>query len=426
MAGGPRWDRRNVLRTGAAVLGGTGVGWSASALVTAAATPPPAAAPTLLVGPSAGAETAPADGRHQAGITTPPQAHLALVGWDLAGEGGHDGLARMMRLLSDDAQRLAAGRAALADTEPELAEHPSRLTVTFGFGPRVLRELVPAAHRPALDELPPFSRDQLQDRWSQTDVVAQICADDPLTLAHARRMLLKDARPFAEVRWIQHGFRTARGTAPDGTTMRNLMGQVDGTVNPNEADPDFADLVWTPVADDHPFAGGTFLVLRRVQMQMDRWDRVDRLGREVVVGRRLDSGAPLTGAKEFDEPDFTATDRFGFPVIDPASHIARARSADPGERFLRRSYNYSEPDPTRSTGEDSGLVFLAFAADPARQFVPVQKRLDELDRLNEWVTTTGSAVYAIPPAAPEGGYVGQALLETAAAATPDNDEPEES
>ncbi|WP_278258001.1 Dyp-type peroxidase domain-containing protein [Nocardioides convexus] len=131
----------------------------------------------------------------------------------------------------------------------------------------------------------------------------------------------------------------------------------------------------------------------------------------MIVGRRLDTGAPLTGRAERDEPDFGATDRFGFPVIDPASHIARARSTDPAERFLRRAYNYTEPDPRRTTGEDSGLVFLAYAADPARQFVPVQQRLDDLDRLNEWVTTIGSAVYAVPPAAPQGGYTGQSLLE---------------
>ncbi|WP_418060072.1 Dyp-type peroxidase [Pimelobacter simplex] len=410
MAGGPRWDRRRVLRTGAAAFGGAGAGWSASALVangSAAAAPPDG--PTRVVGPSAGAETVPVVGTHQPGVDTAPQAHLALVGWNLRPGAGAVGLTRMMRLLSDDAARLATGTAALADTEPELAAHPARLTVTFGFGPRVLRELVPAPRRPRLDELPAFDRDRLDPRWGQSDVVAQICCDDPTTLAHARRMLVKDARTFAEVHWIQSGFRTARGTVPDGTTMRNLMGQVDGTVNLAPAEPDFDGLVWAE--GDPAFAGGTFLVVRRIRMQLDKWDRVDRVGREVVVGRRLDTGAPLTGKQEFDEPDFAATDRFGFPVIDPASHIARARSDDRRERFLRRAYSYAEPDPARSTGEDSGLVFLAFAADPARQFVPIQRRLDELDRLNEWVVAIGSAVYAIPPAAPQGGYVGQQLLE---------------
>lgn len=409
MSGGPRWDRRRVLRTGAAALGGAGTGWTASALVARTSTPEPAQARTVVSGPGAGAETVPAVGNHQPGVDTPPQTHLALVGWSLQDGSTAADLTRMMRLLTSDAERLAVGTPALADTEPELAAHPSRLTVTFGFGPRVLRDLVAEQRRPRLEELPGFRHDRLDPRWGQTDVVAQICSDDPVTLAHARRMLAKDARSFADLRWIQNGFRTARGTAPEGTTMRNLMGQVDGTMNPSPAEPGFDSLVWV---DDHSaFAGGTFLVLRRIRMQLDRWDRVDRVGREAVMGRRLDNGAPLTGEREFDVPDFARTDRFGFPVIDPASHVARARSIDPAERFLRRGYNYTDPDPERSTGEDSGLLFIGFAADPARQFVPVQRRLDQLDRLNDWTVAIGSAVYAVPPAAPPGGYVGQQLLE---------------
>ncbi|TIC86782.1 Dyp-type peroxidase [Nocardioides sp. GY 10113] len=421
MPGGPRWDRRSMLRTGAAAFGGAGVGWSASALLPSEASAATSAAgETLTLAPPAGSETAPAVvGRHQAGVTTPPQAHLALVGWDLRARRSRESLRRMMRLLTDDARRLAAGRAALADTEPELAAYPSRLTVTFGFGPRVMREL--STVDAGLEPLPAFRGDALDDAWGQTDVVAQICADDPITLAHARRMLLKDARGFAEVRWIQEGFRTARGTAPAGASMRNLMGQVDGTVNPDPAEPDFDGLIWADGeagggaggrAGGEAFAGGTFLVVRRIRMDLEGWDRVDRRGREEVVGRRLDNGAPLTGEHETDAPDFNATTSFGFPVIDPASHIARARSSDPVQRFLRRPYNYTVPDPSRPTGEDSGLLFLAYAADVARQFVPVQRRLSEMDRLNEWTQAIGSAVYAIPPAATDDGYVGESLLGT--------------
>ncbi len=44
------------------------------------------------------------------------------------------------------------------------------------------------------------------------------------------------------------------------------------------------------------------------------------------------------------------------------------------------------------------------------QFVPLQRRLDELDLLNRWTTPVGSAVCAIPPGCAEGGYVGEQLL----------------
>ncbi|PPH25800.1 peroxidase, partial [Rathayibacter sp. AY1F9] len=59
---------------------------------------------------------------------------------------------------------------------------------------------------------------------------------------------------------------------------------------------------------------------------------------------------------------------------------------------------------------NSGLIFAAFQADVTAQFVPIQKRLDELDLLNEWTTPIGSAVFAIPPGCVEGGYIGDTLL----------------
>ncbi len=405
-------DRRQLLRTGAVVLGGAGAGWtSASALapVLAGSESTATAASSATTGsssPPAGKSIVPFHGAHQAGVATPAQAQLSLLGLDLVKGTERDDLARLMTLLSDDAWRLSQGTAALADNEPELAENPASLSITFGFGPRVMTELL---GMPGIVEpLPAFATDQLDDAWGQTDLAVQICADDPLTLAHARRMLLKDSAAFAKLRWVQDGFRTAYGIASPGTTPRNVMGQLDGTVNPTEAEPEFAGLIWSTGAG---FTGGTTMVVRRIRALLDTWDKVDRTSREAVVGRRLDTGAPLTGASEFDEADFEATDDLGLPVIDPASHIARAHHRTPQERFLRRVYNYTVPDATQATGEDSGLVFIAFAADLGTQFVPVQQRLAELDRLNEWVTTIGSAVYAILPGAPEDGYVGQGVLE---------------
>lgn len=399
------WGRRQLLQTGAVALGGVGAGWSASAATHATASTD---GPVNQVFETAitGHQIVAFHGAHQAGITTPPQAHLSLLGLDLVAGTDRDGLTRWLVLLTDDAARLARGLGALADTEPELATAPARLTVTFGLGLRVMADLV---GRPEglVAPLPDFSTDRLDPAWGQTDVAVQICGDDPLTVAHARRMILKDSTGLATLRWVQDGFRRARGSVREGATMRNVMGQVDGTSNPAEADPDFAGLVWS---DAGAFSGGTFMVVRRIRARMDAWDRVDRVGREATVGRRLDNGAPLTGVREHDEPDLTAVDSLGLPVIDPASHVARARSTDAAERFLRRGYNYAVPDPSRPTGEDSGLVFVAFAADLERQFVPVQQRLAALDRLNAWVTTIGSAVYAVPPGAAEGEHVAQHLL----------------
>ena len=49
--------------------------------------------------------------------------------------------------------------------------------------------------------------------------------------------------------------------------------------------------------------------------------------------------------------------------------------------------------------------------DPARQFVPVQRRLAQHDPLARFARHTGSAVFAAPPGAPHGGFVGGQLLD---------------
>jgi dye decolorizing peroxidase len=219
-------------------------------------------------------------------------------------------------------------------------------------------------------------------------------------------MLLKDARSFTTVRWVQTGFRRAHGSERSGTTMRNLFGQVDGTANPAPTAPDFADLVWIT---DGWLTGGTSMVLRRISMDLDRWDRLDRGGREQSTGRFLDTGAPLTGTAEHDEPDFEASTAIGFPVIPEFSHMRRARSEDTSQRIFRRAYSY-DGVPAGEQISASGLLFVSFQADVDSQFVPLQRRLDELDLLNEWTTPIGSAVFAIPPGCAEGGFVGETLL----------------
>ncbi|WP_047519459.1 Dyp-type peroxidase [Microbacterium sp. ZOR0019] len=354
--------------------------------------------------PMNGEQTVPFFGDHQAGIDTAAQAHGLFVALDLHDDVDRDGLARLMGLLTDDAARLTQGRAALADSEPELALAPARLTVTFGFGPNFVARA--GGVGPSwLAPLPAFGVDRLQAEFSDGDLLLQIAADDPLTVAHATRMLLKDARGFADVRWTQQGFRRAYGTERPGTTMRNLFGQVDGTTNPEPGTADFDEVVWSA---DGWLAGGTGMVLRRIHMDLDKWDRLDRSGRDASVGRTLANGAPLTGTEEFDEPDFEAKTSLGFPVIPQFAHIRRARG-DGAERIFRRGYNYDER-PSGASVSESGLLFVSFQADVDSQFVPMQRRLDELDLLNEWTVPIGSAVFAIPPGCAEGGFIGETLL----------------
>ncbi len=356
--------------------------------------------------PLNGDEIVPFHGVHQAGIDTDAQAHATLIGLDLLDGTDRDGLRRLMVLLTDDASRLTQGEAALADSEPELAVSPARLTVTFGFGPEFVAR-AKGAGPSWLRPLPAFSVDRLQPEYSDGDLLIQVAADDPLTVAHATRMLLKDSRSFARVRWTQHGFRRAYGSVAPGTTMRNLFGQVDGTTNPKPGTADFDQIVWS---DAGWLAGGTSAVVRRIHMDLDKWDRLDRGGREQSVGRNLRNGAPLTGTNEHDEPDFDAKTTIGFPVIPEFSHVRRARSENTAERIFRRAYNY-DGVPAVGAISDSGLLFVSFQADVDLQFTPLQKRMDDLDLLNEWTVPIGSAVFAIPPGCRAGGFIGDTILD---------------
>lgn len=387
------------------LLGGAVAGLGAVAAIGLDAATNRAEAPTPATENAHGDGTVAFYGTHQAGIATDAQAHGVFLGLDLLPATDRAGLIRMMQILTDDAARLTQGEAALADSEPELAMAPARLTVTFGFGPGfVVRAEGNAPHW--LMPLPSFKIDRLTPAYSDGDLVMQITGDDPITVAHAARMLLKDARGFASLRWRQDGFRRAYGTERPGTTMRNLFGQVDGTSNPQPGTAEFDRTVW---AKDGWLAGGTGMVIRRIAMNLDTWDRLDRSGREESIGRTLANGAPLTGTKEFDEPDFDALTPIGFPVIADYAHMRRARG-DGSTTIFRRAYNYDHA-PTEASVSDSGLIFVAFQADVATQFTPMQERLDQLDLLNEWTTPVGSAVFAIPPGCERGGYIGQTLLD---------------
>lgn len=403
--GGARPGRRAVLTGGLAAVGGALVALGGSAAISRLEDPADGGGPTPVASDALGTATVAFRGPRQAGVGTPPQAFATLVGLDLVPGTDRDAVVRLMRIWTDDAERLMAGRAPLADTEPELAARPASLTVTVGFGVGLLAAAGAAGAAPAwLGPLPPFAVDRLEPAWCDGDVVLQVCADDPVAVAHAVRVLVRGARTFVTTRWVQSGFRHAAGVHAPGTTMRNLMGQVDGTRNLAPGVDDA--LIWCHDGPDW-LVGGTGMVVRRIAMDLDAWEGVDRAAREAAVGRRLADGAPLTGAREHDEPDLDAVDALGLPVISDVAHIRRARTDDPAHRFLRRVYSYDD-----GPGASSGLLFITFQADLARQLVPVQERLAEADLLNLWTTPVGSAVFAVPPGCGPGEYLGQALLES--------------
>ena len=341
--------------------------------------------------------TVPFDGIHQAGISTPQQSSLNLIGFNFKDGVDKPAIVRLMRLWTEDARALTAGENPLASLEPEMTEHPANLTITVGLGEKFFDIAAPESKPSWLHDIPALSRDELSRNWGQTDVVLQICSDDPLMCAWAMRHMVRAGVDYVATAWVQQGFMNNPAVHREGTTPRNLFGQIDGTVNPH-TDEEYDAQVWAKGAAE--FEGGTSMVVRRIAMNLDTWEMLDRTSREEAVGRRLDNGAPLSGGEEFTPVDLEARDEYGLPKVDRNSHVARsmAPEGNPEQKFKRRPYNYNlPPEPGQEQLSNAGLVFIAFQENPDTQFTPVLKRLDEADRLNEWITHIGSAVYWIPP-----------------------------
>ncbi len=399
----PVLTRRGALAAGGAAILGAAGGFAlarASAVSTPAASEPipTPAAPTPTPAAPASAAPVPAapvptpavlPGPYQPGVTTPAPRLQTFVGLDLRHPRRADARA-VMRLLTDDSARLMAGTAPLADPEPALVAGPGAVVVTVGIARRLLERLGLAERIPAeLVPIPAFSTDALEPDWPQTDLLLQVGSDDPLALSHAIRTLVLAVSTLTRTRWSQPGFR---GPAVSGTgATRNLMGQVDGTVNPTPAQ--MSDAVWLPDGP-HWSARGTVLVLRRIRMHLDEWSMVDPVAQERIIGRRLVDGAPLGAAGETDPLPLDAVDDRGLPVIDPGAHVRVAHAAHPGQMILRRPYSYDGgPGPA---GPDAGLLFAAYTRDPRTSFIPMQQRIAESDAFNTWNTTIGSAAYLIP------------------------------
>ncbi|WP_404286610.1 Dyp-type peroxidase [Glutamicibacter arilaitensis] len=346
----------------------------------------------------------PFHGKYQSGILSDPQAHAVFLGFNLPLDAmdrteSIEHIRSILKMLTADAQQLMSGRGVLADTEPEMSHAQSDLTVTVGVGQSILDVL--GYKSSALGRLPEFKGEKLDARYGQSDLIIQCCAQDPTVLHHAVRALRKNLRGITELAFSQSGFMHAAQPVRPGPGFRNLFGQLDGINNPTGQARELA--VFGDAQEPSWITGGTTLVLRRIEMNLDKWDEVDRAGRDFALGRRQSDGSPLSGTKSTDPVDLQALDASGLPAIAAHAHIARAKPETADEVLWRRGYNYHET-------QSSGLLFASYQREPARSFIPVQRRLAQVDALNEWITHVGSALYAILPGVAEGRYLGEEVF----------------
>jgi dye decolorizing peroxidase len=352
------------------------------------------------------AERIPFNGPHQAGIELEQQSHSAFIAFDLLPGTTKEACLRWMGIITEDAVRLTDGLPTQGDPQPELVLGPAGLTVTVGYGPELFDKLNLESQRPAsLVPLPAFSIDQLRPEFTGGDVLIHVSAHDPVVLSHAFRQFLRTSKSFANLRWVQQGFLGGKDDSLETPRPRNLMGQVEGSGNPEIGTDDFAKTVWVQEGPSW-LQGGTLLVLRRIKMNLDSWDQLGRSAKEKVIGRTLANSAPLGSTSEKTSTSFSST---GDSLIPYDAHFRRASPALPGERIFRRSFNF-QTDMNSEGVQEVGLIWAAYQNDISKQYLPIQRRLESLDALNSWTTPIGSAVFAIARGAQSGEVIGQELF----------------
>lgn len=411
-------SRRGFLTAAGSLVAAGSVGALAGE---AAAAPKPAAKPAVE----------PFWGVRQGGILTPAQNHTYFAAFDLTTTKRED-VIKLLRLWTEAAARLTQGQpVAPFGTDPSVPAgdsgdgiglSPARLTLTFGFGPGLFTKdgrdrYGLAARRPdALVDLPRFNGDQLVPARTGGDLSVQACADDPQVAFHAVRQLSAMAYDIAEMRWVQSGFNSQ----PAGErTPRNLMGFKDGTRQPDRID----ETVWVGAEGPTWLRGGSYLVVRRIRVSLEHWDRMNVDFQEKTIGRHKYSGAPLGKHHEFDEVDLNATDADGNPVLPENAHVRLSHSAsNDGAQIYRRGYSYNDgvaftaerwPPWKQGMLYDAGLLFLAYQRDPRTGFIKIFGNSSKFDMLNQFATHVGSGLFVCPPGVKPGEHIGQALFETA-------------
>jgi deferrochelatase/peroxidase EfeB len=379
----------------------------------------------------AGTGVVPFHGKYQAGIITPQQDRLHFASFDVITKDKQQ-IRDMLIAWTAASARMTQGDSAApeessvysppADTGEALGLAPSRLTITIGFGPTLFKQngkdrfglasQMPAALKP----LPALPADELNEAISNGDICVQACSDDPQTAFHAVRNLARIGRGTVAMRWSQLGFGRTSSTSSEQETPRNLLGFKDGTNNiKGEEGPKVLDeQLWVQPGDGADWmTNGSYVVTRRIRMLIEVWDRGSLNTQEDTIGRKKVSGAPQTGMKEHDKPDYEAHAPGGKPLIPADAHIRHAAPENnKGIRMLRRGYSFTDGFDPQLGQLDAGLFFIAYQRNPHEQFVPIQTRLGKNDALNEYIIHRSSALFAVPPGVPDqkGRFVGDSLF----------------
>ena len=409
-------SRRGFLRGAAAGAVGTAV--TGGVLIGGAR----ADADAANAGQPTTADSYPFHGANQSGILTKPQAFATIVSFNAIASNRAD-LIDLFQTITTRSRFLTAGG---TPADVGLASPPADsdilgpvvpadgLTITVGVGASLFDARYGLSSRkPArLAQMPVFPNDDMVGSTElHGDISLQICADHQDTVMHALRDLAKHTRSGMQGNWKIDGFQSV--PRPSGT-QRNQLGFKDGIANPDVDDnATTSALIWAHggLRGEQQWAdGGSYQVIRIIRMLVEYWDRVSLSEQELMIGRRRDTGAPLSGTGEFDTPEY-ANDPMG-NIIPMDAHIRLANprtKASYDTQILRRGYNYERGFDVNGN-LNVGLAFCCYQQDVVRQFEAVQTRLID-EPLVDYISPTGGGYFfALPGVKGSSDYFGSGLF----------------
>lgn len=376
--------------------------------------------------PSARQEAQPFYGLHQAGVTTPQQAAMMIVAFDVLATDKAD-LQRLFRLLNDRIAFLTKGGKAPLVTNPRLPPmdsgilgddiYPDNLTITVSVGHSLFDERYGLqAHKPVkLQAMTRFPNDALDARLCHGDLLLQICANTNDTVIHALRDIIKHSPDLLSVRWRREGFISDHAARSKGKeTPINLLGFKDGTANPDTTNQLLMDsILWVTAGQGEPAwtVGGSYQAARIIQFHVEFWDRTPLREQETIFGRVKHSGAPLGMQNEHDVPDYASDPDGNVTPLDAHIRLANPRTPETQSNLmLRRGYSYSAG--VSNAGQlEMGLLFVCYQHDLEKGFLSVQKRLNG-EALEEYIKPIGGGYFFVLPGVQDDKhYLGQSLLE---------------
>ena len=171
----------------------------------------------------------------------------------------------------------------------------------------------------------------------------QACSDDPQVAFHAIHDLIRLASPTAVPRWSLPGFGRTLNTAGQTDPAEHLGVQGGDGQHRRQDHAALERFVWAGAPESPAWmVGGSYMVVRRIQLLLHNWDSISLEQQERTFGRHKLSGAPLGEKREHDPIDLHKVVG-GQLAISRLAHVRLASPAyNNGQRLLRRGYSYSE------------------------------------------------------------------------------------